>query len=94
MAALTEQLKFLISANADSAIRAFEKTGNAAEKELGDGSQDQNGALGSDGIQRGIEGGHHGAVDDLRGLHRLSRGHVESSHVTANISITNDGVHS
>ena len=35
MAALTEQLKFLISANADSAIRAFEKTGNAAEKELG-----------------------------------------------------------
>ena len=35
MAALTEQLKFLISANADSAIRAFEKTGSAAEKELG-----------------------------------------------------------
>ena len=65
-----------------------------AEKELGDGSQDQDGALGSDGIQRGIEGGHHGAVDDLRGLHGLSRGHVESSHITANISITNDGVHS
>jgi hypothetical protein len=35
MAALTEQLKFLISANADGAIRAFEKTGKSAEKELG-----------------------------------------------------------
>lgn len=35
MAALTEQLKFLISANADSAVRAFEKTGHAADKELG-----------------------------------------------------------
>lgn len=35
MANLTERLAFLISANADSAIRAFQKTGNAAEKELG-----------------------------------------------------------
>lgn len=35
MATLTEQLKFLISANADSAIRAFEATGKAAERELG-----------------------------------------------------------
>lgn len=35
MATMTERLAFLISANADQAIRAFEKTGNAAEKELG-----------------------------------------------------------
>jgi hypothetical protein len=35
MANLTERLAFLISANADQAIRAFQKTGNAAEKELG-----------------------------------------------------------
>jgi hypothetical protein len=35
MATMTERLAFLISANADSAIRAFEKTSNSAEKELG-----------------------------------------------------------
>ena len=35
MATMTERLAFLISANADSAIRAFEKTANSAEKELG-----------------------------------------------------------
>lgn len=35
MATLTERLAFLISANADDAIKAFQKTGNAAEKELG-----------------------------------------------------------
>jgi hypothetical protein len=35
MATLTERLAFLISANADQAIRAFEKTGHAADKELG-----------------------------------------------------------
>lgn len=35
MATMTERLAFLISANADEAIRAFEKTGKSAEKELG-----------------------------------------------------------
>jgi hypothetical protein len=35
MATMTERLAFLISANADQAIRAFEKTANSAEKELG-----------------------------------------------------------
>ena len=35
MATMTERLAFLISANADQAIREFQKTGNAAEKELG-----------------------------------------------------------
>jgi len=35
MATMTERLAFLISANADQAIRAFQKTGNAAEKDLG-----------------------------------------------------------
>ena len=35
MANLTERLAFLISANADQAIRAFQKTGNAADKDLG-----------------------------------------------------------
>ena len=34
MATITQRLAFLISANADSAIRAFEKTSNAAEKEM------------------------------------------------------------
>lgn len=35
MATVTERLAFLISANADQAIRAFEKTAQSAEKELG-----------------------------------------------------------
>lgn len=35
MATLTERLAFLISANADDAVRAFQKTGASAEKELG-----------------------------------------------------------
>lgn len=34
MATVTERLAFLISANADQAIRAFEKTANSAEKEM------------------------------------------------------------
>jgi hypothetical protein len=34
MATVSERLQFLISANADQAIRAFEKTANSAEKEL------------------------------------------------------------
>lgn len=46
MATMTERLAFLISANADDAIRAFEKTGNAAEKELGK-AEDKLGKLGS-----------------------------------------------
>jgi hypothetical protein len=35
MATVTERLAFLISANADQAIREFQKTGKAAEKDLG-----------------------------------------------------------
>jgi hypothetical protein len=35
MATVTERLAFIISANADQAIRAFEKTATSAEKELG-----------------------------------------------------------
>ena len=35
MATVTERLAFIVSANADQAIRAFEKTANSAEKELG-----------------------------------------------------------
>jgi hypothetical protein len=34
MATVSERLQFLISANADQAIRAFEKTANSAEKEM------------------------------------------------------------
>lgn len=34
MATVTERLAFLISANADQAIRAFDKTANAAQKEM------------------------------------------------------------
>lgn len=34
MATVTERLAFLISANADQAIRAFEKTANSADKEM------------------------------------------------------------
>lgn len=34
MATITERLAFLVSANADQAIRAFEKTANSADKEL------------------------------------------------------------
>lgn len=34
MATITERLAFLVSANADQAIRAFEKTANTADKEL------------------------------------------------------------
>jgi hypothetical protein len=46
MANMTERLAFLISANADQAVRAFEKTGKSAEKELGK-AEDKIGKLGS-----------------------------------------------
>ena len=35
MATITQRLAFLVSANADGAIKAFEKTGREAEKSLG-----------------------------------------------------------
>ena len=35
MATITQRLAFLISANADQAIKAFDKTAIAAEKQMG-----------------------------------------------------------
>jgi hypothetical protein len=47
MATITERLAFLVSANADQAIRAFEKTANAADKELTKANKSINRVAGS-----------------------------------------------
>ena len=73
-------------------IRGVDGTTVAAgEEELCDGGQDEHLGLGTNLVQPGVHVGHRAAVEDLGRLHNLAGGHVQSSHITSNILITNNG---
>lgn len=81
MATVSERLQFLISANADQAIRAFEKTANSAEKEMSKSTKNID-KLGRSMTQFGARGLAAAGVM-AAGLFKMSQGAIDDQKAQA-----------
>ena len=64
---------------------------SGGQQELGDDGNDANGWLGTNWWQGLIEWSHAEAIDQLGGLHGITRGHIESRHIPLDVVVADHG---